>query len=234
MHIRVFATPALLCQQALEDAAAVVIDALRMTSVAAIAIANGCCGLMTAASVEEARALAKEHSALLGGERNAEHIPGFDLSNSPLDYTRDRVEGRKLVMTTTNGTQAIAACSGARRLLLGGFVNASAVAAALAGEETVALVCAGTYGAFTLEDALAAGAIVQRLKDMGAEPECNDMGIAADLLHRVAKADLHATLAQTRHYRRLRKLGMEQDLQTCLTEDSVKAVPQKQANGWIA
>ena len=106
MKIRCFATPNDLLPGDLDGAAAIVIDTLRMTSVAAAAMSNGCAGLLACATVEAARKAAKARDALLGGERNALRIDGFDFSNSPLEYTREAIGGKRLVMTTTNGTRA--------------------------------------------------------------------------------------------------------------------------------
>lgn len=233
MEVRVFGTPDMLANVDLRAWAVVVIDALRMTSVAAVAKANGCTGLRAVAEVSEARAMAEITGALLGGERNALRIEGFDFSNSPLEYTRAQIAGRRLVMTTSNGTRAILAAKDARRVLLGAFVNAEAIARALEGEAQVALLCAGTLGAFTLEDALAAGAILSRLS-ANRQVEMDDMAIAAGMLYTQAMKDLHKTLAQTTHYRRLVSLGYEDDLRFCLTEDCVDAAPERQEDGWFA
>lgn len=234
MKVSVLATPANLLSGALDGVAAIVIDALRMTSVTATAMEHGCAALLACAEVEEAKAAAAESGALLGGERNALLIPGFDFSNSPLEYTAERIAGRRLVMSTSNGTRAIAAASGAKRVLLGAFVNAEAAARAVQGEERVAIICAGTLGAFTLEDALAAGAILERLERMGAPLERDDMALAACTLYEAARRDLLAALADTKHFRRLRSLGLEADLRYCLTEDTLESVPERRADGWFA
>lgn len=234
MKVSVLATPANLLPGALDGAAAIVIDALRMTSVVATAMEHGCAALLACAEVDEAKAAAAESGALLGGERNALLIPGFDFSNSPLEYTAERIAGRRLVMSTSNGTRAIAAASGAKRVLLGAFVNAAAVARAVQDEERVAIICAGTLGAFTMEDALAAGAILERLERMGAPLERDDMALAACTLYEAARRDLLAALADTKHFRRLRSLGLEADLRYCLTEDTLESVPERRADGWFA
>lgn len=234
MKVSVLATPANLLPGALDGAAAIVIDALRMTSVAATAMEHGCTALLACAEVEEAKAAAAESGALLGGERNALLIPGFDFSNSPLEYTAERIAGRRLVMSTSNGTRAIAAASGAKRVLLGAFVNAEAAARAVQDEERVAIICAGTLGAFTLEDALAAGAILERIERMSAPLERDDMALAVCTLYEAARQDLPAALADTKHFRRLRSMGLEADLRCCLTEDTLESVPEKRADGWFA
>lgn len=233
MNVSVMAVPANILPGALDGAAAIVIDALRMTSVAVTALHNGCAGVLACPGVEEAKATAVRSEALLGGERNALLIPGFDFSNSPLEYTAEKVAGRNLVMSTSNGTKAIAAASGAKRVLLAAFVNAKAAAEAVRGEEKTVIICAGTLGAFTLEDALAAGAIIERLQKLGASPVLDDMAIAARMLYEAARGDFMAALAATKHFNRLRSLGLEDDLRYCLTEDTLGIVPEKQADGWF-
>ncbi|MDL2317652.1 2-phosphosulfolactate phosphatase [Eubacteriales bacterium OttesenSCG-928-A19] len=234
MDIRVYAEPALLMEGCLTGTTAVVIDALRMTSVAATAVEHGCTGLMAVAEVNAARALARETGALVGGERNALPIKGFDFDNSPLAYTRERVGGRQLIMTTSNGTRAILASESAQRIVLGAFVNASAVARTVRRSERLAIVCAGTLGAFTLEDALAAGAILERLRALGADMRLDDMGIAVSMLYDSAQADLHGALRQTVHYQRLEWIGAQADLAYCMTLDAVSAVPELREDGWFA
>ena len=229
MRINAYATPHDILPGDLDGAAAVVIDTLRMTSVAAAAMQSGCVGLYTCAEVDQARRAAHECGALLGGERNALKIDGFNFSNSPLEYTPEAIGGRRLVMSTSNGTRAIAACAGARRLLLGALVNAHAVAEALRDEAHVALVCAGTNGAFTLEDALTAGAIALHLPDA----ELDDAALAFQMLYRSACGNLFGALSATTHFSRLRRLGFEADLQFCLKPDSVNALCERAADGWF-
>ncbi len=233
MQVRVYATPALLHGEDLDGATAIVIDALRMTSVAAAAIENGCKGILAVAEVEEARVCAREAGAFLGGERNALPITGFDFSNSPLEYIKERICDRRLVMSTTNGTRAIQSAATAKRLLLGAFVNASAVAERVVLEEKVGIICAGTQGAFTLEDALAAGAILWRLKERVSDIIMDDMALAALALYAHAKSDLHETLHKTSHYNRLQRLGLFDDLVFCLKEDQVFSVPERKDDGWF-
>lgn len=201
--------------------AAVVIDTLRMTTVAVTALENGCRAIAAAGTVEEARQMARPLNALLGGERSALRIPGFDLSNSPLEYTGSRVAGRTLVLSTSNGTQAIASAAGVSRLYLGCLRNAGALAERLRGESEIAFVLAGTAGCFSLEDALTAGALLDRLP----EGEMDDMAVAARALYRQNRRELHELLAPCAHYRRLQALGYTEDLAFCLREDCAQATP---------
>lgn len=233
MDVDVFLTPNAI-QADLLNAVAVVIDALRMTSVAAIAMENGCAGLMPVAGVQEAMDVARESGALLGGERNALRINGFDFSNSPDEYTREKIQGRRLVMTTTNGTRAILAASAAKRVLLGAFVNAKAVAEAVRHADKLVIICAGTYGAFTMEDALAAGSILARMAACGIEMTLKDGALAARMLYQGAGGDMHAALKKTAHYQRLETLGLAKDLDFCLREDILRVAPERGRDGWFA
>lgn len=234
MEIRVLATPqaAEIAPLSTEDTA-VVIDVLRMTSVAATALANGCAGLYAVCDIDAAHALAAEHHALLGGERQALPIEGFDLSNSPLAYSTACVSGRRLVMTTTNGTHAIQAVSAAGRVVLAAMVNLDAVVETVCSADRLVIACAGTEGAFTLEDALAAGGIISRLQTAGCRCTLDDMALAAGMLYEASRTDLHAALAQTRHYQRLKHLGMVDDLVYCLQESILQTVPERGDDGWF-
>ena len=219
MRYTVYPVHTLLCEP--PRGAVVVIDTLRMTTVAATALESGCSSVRTAATVEEATRLARQTGALRGGERSAVKIPGFDLSNSPLEYTPERLKGRPLILTTSNGTQAVASAEGAPRLYLGCLRNAGALADRLRGEEEVAFVLAGTAGRFSLEDALTAGALLGRLPS----GEMDDMAVAALALYRQNRSRLHELLAPCAHYRRLMALGYGEDLRFCLQEDCSRAVP---------
>lgn len=221
--------PALLC-----GAAAVVIDALRMTSTAVTAFENGCAGMLAVREVEEARALrAADPSLLLGGERGGVLIEGFDLDNSPRSFLRERVGGRRLVMTTTNGTWAITGVLGARRVLLGAFLNAQAVARALLPEGRVVVQCAGTDDRLSLEDVLAGGAIVSRLLALGARAELDDAAQAALTLYRACGGDLDASLRGTHHYGVMLRGGQRADIDFCLREDVFSSVPERGADGFF-
>jgi len=118
-------------------------------------------------------------------------------------------------------------------VLLGAFVNARAVAHAVQGTEALAFVLAGTHGAFTLEDALAAGAILARLGEMGAALEADDMAAASIALYECSRDNPHRLLSKTRHYQRLCGLGLTEDVRYCLTEDVLGTVPVQQEDGWF-
>ncbi len=145
--------------------AAVVIDILRATTVMTTAIHHGANQVVTTREIDEARSIASKmpSDVLLCGERGCVAIEGFHLGNSPSEYMPERVRGRDLVLTTTNGTQAIEACSRAKQVWIGCFLNLSALVENLRSKNRVALVCAGTNSTITGEDVLFAGAVVAML-----------------------------------------------------------------------
>jgi 2-phosphosulfolactate phosphatase len=163
--------PALAPPEAFAGSIVVVVDVLRATTTVVHALAAGAREVAAAETVEEARALASRlppGEALLAGERGGLRIEGFDLGNSPAEFTPARCEGKSIVLTTTNGTRAVRHARRARRVLLGAFVNFSAVCFELAeADGDVHVLCAGTDGAVALEDALFAGALAATLADRG-------------------------------------------------------------------
>jgi 2-phosphosulfolactate phosphatase len=220
---------------------AVVIDVLRASTTIVTALAHGATRVQPVLTVEGARAEAAARGAVLGGERGGLKIDGFDLGNSPREYSCDRVGGRSVVITTTNGTAAVHACTGAIEVLIGAIVNRSAVAAAahaLAVEHggcDIHLVCAGTEGAVTEEDLLAAGAIL----DAAVQSDgCDEDSL--DATGREALASFRASVAAgptaaaaiAREFassiggRNLIDLGMDADLPIAAAIDSLPVVPR--------
>lgn len=212
---------------------AVVIDVLRATTVATTAMAAGASAILTCSDIDEAKRLAAENSpALLCGERGCRPIEGFDLGNSPTEYGSSVVAGRTLVMTTTNGTRAIAASSSADRVVLGSFLNLSAVVDAIDDAASVHLVCAGTDGHITGEDVLLAGAIAETLTRRSPSADaCDATSIAiAWWRDRVGVMDaetLTEALAKTRGGRNLIRVGYGNDLERCAAIDSLPVVPHR-------
>ena len=166
--VRVHLTPEL-APADMAGCVAVAIDVLRATTTIVQALASGCVSVRPCAEVEEARALAGSLPAgrtLLGGERGGLPLPGFDLGNSPREYTAKRCRGTTLVLTTSNGTRAIARALSAERVLIAAFVNFTAICEQLRHDaRPLHIVCAGSEGTPCLEDTLLAGAIVDYLCD---------------------------------------------------------------------
>ena len=204
----------------------VAIDVLRATSTLTQACENGAARIVSFADPAGAIAFRDANpGALACGERGGRIVPGFDLGNSPREYTRERVEGRTLAFASTNGSRAILALRGCGSRWLGAFVNASAVVRALAGAPLVAIVCAGKEDAFALEDAACAGWIVRALLESGAEAG-ND---AARLVARAAPrdaAEVRALVEGCDPARTLVSLGREyaRDVAFCATLDAIDAV----------
>jgi 2-phosphosulfolactate phosphatase len=167
MHIDVVLNPAEIAQLPARDLSkttCVVFDILRATSSMVTALAHGATEIYPVRTIEEAFALRKElPEAVLGGERQGDPIPGFDIGNSPKEYTS--LTNRRIVTTTTNGTVALRACERAQRVLVGALLNLDAVAAELrsSSPSEVLFVCAGTFDTFALEDAYAAGRLIAEL-----------------------------------------------------------------------
>lgn len=211
---------------------AVVIDVLRATSVITTALDNGAYEVIPVRTVEEAQNLYAASDAtmtLRGGERNALKIEGFDLSNSPLEYKKKVVEGKTIIFTTTNGTNAINNVKGADEVVLACFRNVSAVADYIVGPSyrgscDVIIVCAGTEGHFSLDDGLCAGMLIELLKQK-TEVETDDLGLLVTQYYQQNKTNLLAALSGCFHLKRLFTLGFYDDIRFCLETNCVTTVP---------
>lgn len=221
----------------LDNKLAVVIDVFRATSTMVTALANGCQAIIPVLTTEEAleRRLG-EPGALLGGERKALRIEGFDLGNSPFDYGPEKVGGKKIIMTTTNGTRAIQAVSKARYVWLASFLNMESIVHAVFRQfekardlKGIVIVCAGSEDRFDIPDTVCAGMLIDML---GKEIKTNDLGRAAQMLYNMAKDNLLEVLKNTEHGQLLLSLGFEKDVLYCTTPNILPVVPML-ANGEI-
>lgn len=212
---------------------AVVIDVLRATSVITTALSNGAREVVPVKTIEEAQSLYAQLEptmTLRGGERHAVKIEGFDFGNSPLEYTKERVGGKTIILTTTNGTNAINNVKGADEVVLACFRNAEAVAHHLVetsqcgGSTNIVIVCAGTEGRFSLDDGLCAGLLIDLLQQKS-EVELDDLGILVHHYYHENKANLLAALSGCFHLKRLISLGFEGDVRFCLETNCASAVP---------
>jgi 2-phosphosulfolactate phosphatase len=208
----------------------VVIDVLRSCSSIATALRNGAAKVIPVETVEEAKRLAEtldRKSRLLCGERDGRKVGGFDLGNSPREYTRERVEGATLVFASTNASPLMTATLGGMDQLLLAYVNLGAVAEAVLRDGRDAVIaCAGRHGAFSLEDTACAGALIRRLANAGASPELNDAAAFALAFDRDHGAQPEQVLRRSDHGRYLVTLGFEEDLPVCGAVDSVPVVPR--------
>ena len=230
-------------QRRLADATAVVIDLLRATTTICQALAAGAREVVPLLEIEDVDRCAAElgaDSVLRGGERGGVAIAGFDLGNSPPEYTHERVKGRTVLLTTTNGSRAFHYAQGAKRVVAAAAGNLSAVVQSIAASEHLTILCAGTNGCVSREDALIGGAIVHRLlNELPARLawEANDAALLASdawhaLLTSAAAADrsvslqLMETIRNGRGGRNLRRIGNEDDVSWCAQIDRWNVVPE--------
>jgi len=215
----------------LSGAMVVVVDVLRASTTVATALANGAAGIHPVSTPERAllRAAGISPPPLLAGERGVVLIPGFDLDNSPASFTPERVRGREIVFTTTNGTDALLRCNGAVGVCMGALVNRGAVARVVASRGLpVHIVCCGTGGEVSLDDVIGAGAILESLAALGCAQEGDAAELAAQAWAR-ARADaggIGAALAASAGGRNLVAAGMQADIALCAAVDTLSVVPE--------
>jgi 2-phosphosulfolactate phosphatase len=209
-----------------------VVDVLRASTTIAAALANGARAVVPMEGVDEAimRARSLERSeVLLAGERKMAPIRGFDLGNSPRDFIPETVSGKTIVMTTTNGTAALAGTAGADEVLVGSFANYSAVLAwlraAARGGKSITVLCAGSNGRFALEDAICAGRFVRGVSRRGIDPELGDAAKIAAIIDRRMGGDLRAVLRNSEHGLALIQAGHGEDVTYCAAIDTHPVVP---------
>jgi 2-phosphosulfolactate phosphatase len=221
-------TPAELPKGGAAGRTVVVIDVLRATSTIVQALVSGARRVVPVASVEEAVRKAEElgrADVRLCGERDVLPIRGFDLGNSPEEFTPERVSGYTLVMSTTNGTRALLAATGCEQCLVGALLNAGAVAARLAAEgHDAVLLCAGREGRFAYEDAYCAGVLLRALRQAQPGVSIDDAGRAALRLAGRAANPLGA-LQRTAAARRIKEQGLARDVPFCARIDVYDVVP---------
>jgi len=224
-QLSVCLSPALIPLYNVEEYIVVIIDIFRATSSICLGIENGAEAIIPVSQVEECAAYRESGlNYLLAAERDGKVVEGFDFGNSPFSYTKEKVAGKTVVLTTTNGTHALHLSRGAKKIVIGSFLNLSSLCNWLKTQhENILLVCAGWKNNFNLEDTLFAGAVVDRLADFGFKPD--DAAIAANDLYQVGKADINQYLKKTSHRERLEKLGIEKDIEFCLQVDLTTAIP---------
>ncbi|MEG0772480.1 2-phosphosulfolactate phosphatase family protein [Clostridium sp.] len=211
----------------LQGKVVVVIDVLRATSVIITALSNGCKEVIPAREIDEALDIVgnEREKYILGGERSALKIEGFDFSNSPLDYTKENVDGRTLVMTTSNGTRAIKNSEDAEHIFIAAMINAKAVAEKLVElNKDVVFVNAGTQGEFSIDDFITSGYIIEVLKGL-TNVELTDISTTSNYIYK-NNQDILSFVKFATHYNRIKELGLEEDLKYCLTKDIVDIVPE--------
>lgn len=231
MKIDVLWTPSELEDLPLVDRTGVVIDVLRAATTVAAAIHNAARTIVPAESTEDALRIANSigrDQVLLCGERGGVRIDGFELGNSPAEFTAEAIGDRTIVMTTTNGTRALTAMASAHVVYLAALVNLTAVARRLEDGADPLIVCSGREGRVSADDALCAGLLVdaflkrrRKKKDIA----LSDGAIAALALARQHASDTPAFLRDTAAGRALEAVGLGDDIEFCARVDSIPVVP---------
>ena len=226
INIEVVLSPALLHLTKVKDTNVVVIDILRATSTICTAIHNGALAVKALKSPDETL-LWSEKGYLTAAERDGQKLEGFDMGNSPFECMEGRVEGKRIALTTTNGTKCIEAVehAGARNVLSGSFLNLSAMAEYLVKDASdIVLLCAGWKDSFNLEDTLFAGALAQAVSlRTPTHIDCDATLMAMDI-YDLAKHDMVNYLKKSSHYKRLSHLHHEEDMVYCLQHSVFETV----------
>jgi 2-phosphosulfolactate phosphatase len=235
MRIDLFFTPHLTDELALREKTVVVIDVLRASTTIITALGNGAREIIPVATVESAVKISGNlfgDVILLGGERNGKMVDGFNLGNSPAEYTPERVKGKAIIFSTTNGSQALVKARYARELFVCGFVNVGTVAEALwRTPRDFTIVCAGNDGVLSMEDSVCAGMLISRVASEGSlAPELSDGALVARTLHRTFGRGVLKMMKASDHGRRLEEIGFGEDLKLCAGIDTHPVLPLLEGN----
>ncbi len=220
-------SPALLHLYDVSSSIVVIIDVFRATSTIASALYNGAKCVIPVDSIPKAIEISKSISGIPAGERDGQIAAGLEHGNSPLEYSREFIEGKTLVLTTTNGTRLLqmALDKNAETIISGSFPNLSAVCDYLVAEKkNVVLGCAGWKDRFNLEDSLFAGAVIHKVKEHFTV-HC-DSSLMAETMFIKHKNKLHDFAPKLTHYHRLvERFGLIEDIRYCLTADVANVLP---------
>lgn len=213
----------------LENKIAVVIDMFRATSVIVTALNNGCEEVIPFLTIEETLESSEElnrEEYILGGERRAVKIDGFDLSNSPLEYTKEVVENKKVLITTTNGTRTLTKSNSAKRIIIAAMINAKAVADKLLEiNEDVVIINAGTNGNFSMDDYICSGYIINEMLKVDNNIELTDISKTANMIYE-NNSDIISYVKEATHYSVMKLLEIDNDIEYCIKKSIVNNVPE--------
>lgn len=225
MNIDLLFTPANTNELYFRDKNVVVIDVLRATTSIITALNNGAREVIPVASVENA---VKVSGSMFGdvvlrcGEREGRIIPGFNLGNSPFEYSPENVANKTLIFTSTNGSLAMVRAKFARQIVIAAFVNVSVVVDYLVKQnQDFIIFCAGKESTFGLEDTVCGGMIIDKIIKAGIETELTDAAQAAQVLYKSYGRSLKKMLYNCDHGRYLKSIGFEKDLKACGAADSI-------------
>ncbi len=204
----------------------VVIDILRATSAMVAAFEQGVKDIIPVATVEEARRYLGKPGYVAAAERDAQVVEGFEVGNSPLAFKSMDLKGKTIVISTTNGTQAIKTGREVKQLVIGAFLNLTVLTDWLMKQdENILLLCSGWRNKFSLEDSVFAGAVMDRLLESGKFGVEEDSSIASKYLYMAARDNLMSMLKAAPRRRRLQQLHLLEDVKYCLTPDQATVIP---------
>lgn len=227
-------SPRLLDLYDVTDALIVIIDVFRATSTIATALCNGAVKVIPVAGVQECIDIGRQLNAVTAGERDGKIIEGLQHGNSPSEYNTEFIDGKILVLTTTNGTKLLhmAINSGASEVITGSFPNLSAVCNYLVKtNKNVILGCSAWKDRINLEDTLFAGAVISRIKN-NFSIHC-DSSLMAESMYNLHQNDLYSFIRKTTHWHRLACYGLEKDLEYCVTTDAADILPVFKNGGLV-
>ncbi len=228
MKVDVILTAGEIKAEKIKDKIVVIIDVLRATSVMVTAIANGAKAIYPYKDIESVlENCKKSNSYVLGGERKGLKIEGFDFGNSPLEYTKEMVNGKDVFMTTSNGTRAIEnSANGSKKLFIACFLNIESVVNKLIEEnQDTVIICSGTNDEFSLDDALCAGEIVKRLAEKVKDIKLSDISLGVKIIAENSKG-IEDTLTGSKHFEYLKSIGFYGDMNHCFSIDKFDIVPE--------
>jgi 2-phosphosulfolactate phosphatase len=232
MRIDVVFSPSTISPALVVNRVVAVIDVLRASTTIVTALANGARKVVPVESPDEVITRAKQFErsdVRMAGERRMLAIPGFDLGNSPREFTREAVEGKTVLLSTTNGTAALLALQGARDVAVASYVNLEAVSTLLRtaarGGTDITLLCAGRERQFSLEDAACAGRIARGVSKRVGKAELSDGAFACTVIDRKYGDRLDQLFSDAEHGQALSDAGFADDLVTCAAIDSCPVIP---------
>lgn len=213
----------------LENKTAVVIDMFRATSVIVTAMNNECKEIIPFLTIEETLEKANKigrEKCILGGERQAVKIEGFDVSNSPIEYKKELVKDKSILMTTTNGTKTLTRCCKSENILIGALINAEAVAENVIeiGNDVV-IVNAGTNGNFSMDDFICSGYIIDEILKKVKKADMTDIAKTAHIIYK-SNNDVMDYIKEATHYSVMKSLELDEDIAYCTQKSIVDIVPK--------
>jgi 2-phosphosulfolactate phosphatase len=230
MIVDLYLVPGVVDEEKLRDKTLVLIDVLRASTTICQSLAAGARAVIPVEQPGEAaemRAKLEDKEIVLGGERKGLKIEDFDLGNSPQEYTKEKVGGKVLVLTTSNGTRNYSRGARSNPVITAGMVNVSKVTQRIVAEgKDVVIMCAGNEGDFSIEDTLCGGMIIDKLvNEEKLAPELNDAASLALLLYQSDRDDLAGVIANGKHGRYLKEIGFASDVDLASAPDSIPVLP---------